>query len=86
VLIICIKPYKLSKSKSSSSGLGTSPGCGRRRERPSGPCIVPGTKWNVKIDRIQRLMLAPGLRSGLDNIPLMYLASTSTTRLRMPMS
>src|SRR5882762_316088 len=43
-------------------------------------------KWNVKINKIQQLMLAPGLRSGLFNMPLIYLASTSTIRLRTPMS
>ena len=43
-LMMCISPLSLSIQSSSSSGLsGVSRGCGRRRERPSGPCMAPGT-------------------------------------------
>ena len=87
-LIMCMNPYDSLIQSSSASGSGLLPGCGGRHDRPSRPCRVPGTwtslKWKVRIARIQWLMLALGLRLGLANISLIYRASTSITRFRIP--
>ena len=89
----CINPYTWS-TQSLNSGLSAelvmlSPGCYGCHDSPSGPCRVPGTwtrvKWNRSMDTIQWFMLADGARSGLANMPLMYLVSTSTTKFRTPM-
>ena len=86
-LIMCMNPYNSSIQSSSASGSGLLPGCGGHRDRPSRPCMVPGTwtslKWKVRIVRIQWLVLVLGIRSGLANIHLIYWASTSITRFRM---
>ena len=37
-------------------------------------------KWNRRIEMIQGFMLADRARLGFTSIPLMYLASTSTTK------
>ena len=88
----CMKPYTLS-TQSSNSGLYSelsplSPGCWGCRKRPSGLCHVPGmwtrVKWNRRIETIQQLMLAIGVISGFNNIPLIYLTSTSTIKFQMP--
>ena len=42
-LIMCVNPYNSSIQSSSASGSTLSLGCGGHRDRPSGPCMVPGT-------------------------------------------
>ena len=86
----CIKQFTWSiQSSKSSSGSSSSPGCGRHRDRPSGPWCEPGTwtkvKWNIRIKRIHLLILAEGDMSGFASIPLIYFVSTSTTIFRTPM-
>ena len=89
----CINPCTW-LTQSSNSGLSAEsvmslPGCCGHHESPSSPCRVPSTwtrvKWNRSMDTIQWFMLADGARSGLANMPLMYLVSTSTTKFRTPM-
>jgi hypothetical protein len=89
-MIICknLCTWSIQSSKSSSDSR-ESPGCGLRRERPSGPRNVLGT-WtrvncNLERETIQQLMLAEGAISGLANIPLIYFASTSMMRFQRPM-
>src|SRR6188768_4350742 len=77
-----------SNHESSSDGASSSVAKGRR-DSASGPwCRSAGTctrvKLNINIPCIQRLIAALGCKSGSFNIPLMYLASTSTYRFLAP--
>ena len=77
-------PHASSIHSSKSSSSSVSSGALGRLERPSGGKLLPGTCFSVnennRIAAIQRLMVAEGCKSGLLSIPLMYFASTSTTR------
>ena len=77
-------PHISSIHSSKSSSFLASSGTLRHLERLSSRKLLPGTCFSVnknnRIAAIQRLMVAKGCKLGLLSIPLMYFASTSTTR------